>query len=303
MVSCSPSLFRYIPASAADKHWGTVVSTVGYCSHSAHSPYPLGKHPTSHHFEWKNGRILQEFQLVYIVRGGGVFETKETASVRIKEGQAFVLFPGIWHRYTPDPETGWDEYWVGLDGPVPRSLHEENLISEDAPIVSLGFDAELLQLYAKCIDVANSEALGYRQMLSGLSLTILAHIHAVAIGKGSVDGLEEAIVKKTKFLIVEHLSDTIDWNQMSMELHTSYSVLRHIFKRHTGCSLYQYQLQLRLEKAKTLLNKTNQSVKEVAFSVGFNCAYHFSSLFKRKAGVSPLQWRRDARGGKVVAAD
>jgi AraC-like DNA-binding protein len=38
-------------------------------------------------------------------------------------------------------------------------------------------------------------------------------------------------------------------------------------------------------------------VKEIAFRIGFDCPYHFSNLFKRKTGLSPVAWRRDARGG------
>jgi transcriptional regulator GlxA family with amidase domain len=84
---------------------------------------------------------------------------------------------------------------------------------------------------------------------------------------------------------------------MARELRVSYSSLRHAFQQHTGFSPYQYQLQLRLDKAKSLLNSTPQSVKEIATQVGFDCPYHFSTLFKRKTGRSPVAWRCDVRGG------
>ena len=292
------TFYRYLPASDADKIWGLVVPTAGYSWIPADSPYPPGKHPHEYTFHWKKGRILQEFQLVYITRGRGTFESEETGTVPVSAGDAFLLFPGVWHRYLPDRETGWDEYWIGFDGDTARRLLSQNVFSPKSPMFSPGLNGELDKLFSEIFVTLRLESIGYRQILAGFAVTMLAHLQALALGQTISGSVDEAVVQKARLLVVERLFKAIDWPKMAQELMVSYSLLRHAFKQHTGFSPHQYQLQLRLEKAKALLSGTSYSVKEIAAMTGFNCAYHFSTLFKRKLGVSPLAWRQNGTGKK-----
>jgi AraC-like DNA-binding protein len=293
------TFYRYLPASAADKIWGLIVPTAGYSWIPAKCPYPPGKHPHEYTFHWKKGRILQEFQLVYITRGRGTFESEATGTVPVSAGDAFLLFPGVWHRYLPDPKTGWDEYWIGFDGDTPRRLLSQNVFSPKSPMFSLGLNGELEKLFSQIFVTLRLEAIGYRQVLAGFAFTMLAHLQAVELGQSICGTVDEAVVQKARLLVVERLFEAIDWPKMAQELRVSYSLLRHAFKQHTGFSPHQYQLQLRLEKAKTLLSGTSYSVKEIATTTGFNCPYHFSTLFKRKLGISPLAWRHNGTGEKL----
>ena len=61
-----------------------------------------------------------------------------------------------------------------------------------------------------------------------------------------------------------------------------------IFKAETGDTPIRYLINIRLEKAKELLeNGWEGSIQEVAMEVGYDDAYHFSKLFKKRYGVSP----------------
>jgi len=292
------TFFRYLPISPGDKQWGLFVPTAGYSWTPAHSPdYPLARHPSAYHFQWQQGRILQEFQLLYIIRGEGVFESAEAGRLPIKAGDAFVLFPGVWHRYAPNPETGWDEYWIGFDGDVPRRLVQQNILSPKSPVFSPGLGEAWHELFTHAIEALELEPVGHHQLLAGLTYEMLTRLHALGREEKLAGTLDNAVVSKAKYLVMERLKEKIDWEDLARELHVSYSSLRHAFQQHTGFSLYQYQLQLRLNKAKSLLNSTQHPVKEIAARIGFDCPYHFSNLFKRKTGLSPLAWRHDARGG------
>ena len=66
-----------------------------------------------------------------------------------------------------------------------------------------------------------------------------------------------------------------------------------IFKSETGDTPIRHLINIRLEKAKELLeNGYKGSIQEVAASVGYDDAYHFSKLFKKHYGVSPSQVRK-----------
>lgn len=298
MSQTKNTFFRYLPVSPNDKQWGLFVPTAGYSWTPAHSPnYPLAQHPSAYHFQWQQGRILQEFQLLYIIRGEGFFESAAAGRLPIKAGDAFLLFPGVWHRYAPNPKTGWDEYWIGFDGDVPRRLVRENVFSPKSPVFSPGLGKPWHELFTRAIESLELEPVGQHQILAGLAFEMLTRLHALEREEKLEAGLDDTIVRKTKYFIMERLKEKIDWEELARDLHVSYSSLRHAFQQHTGFSPYQYQLQLRLDKAKSLLNSTPQSVKQIASQIGFDCPYHFSNLFKRKTGLSPVAWRHDARGG------
>ena len=69
-----------------------------------------------------------------------------------------------------------------------------------------------------------------------------------------------------------------------------------VFRSHTGLSPGRYLRQLRLTRARHLLDTTFLSVKEVMAAVGFNDPSHFSRDFHRAFGVSPRAWRQRAGG-------
>jgi AraC-like DNA-binding protein len=298
MPSALNTFFRYLPVSSEDRQWGLYVPTAGYSWTQAHSPcYPLTQHPSAYHFEWKQGRILQEFQLLYVSRGEGIFESESAGELPIKAGDVFILFPGVWHRYAPNPKTGWDEYWVGFDGEVPRQLVGSGQLSAKSPVFSPGLGNSWHELCSSVIETAELEPLGYRQLLAGFTFQMLTRLHALGREEKLSDSFSDTVIRKAKYLIIERFRNKIDWEAMARELHVSYSWLRHTFHQYTGFSPYQYQLQLKLNKAKSLLNNSPNTVKEVANLIGFDCPYHFSHLFKRKTGMSPEAWRHDARGG------
>ena len=64
-----------------------------------------------------------------------------------------------------------------------------------------------------------------------------------------------------------------------------------IFKEHTGLSPYQYHLELKLNRARSLLRNSDLPIKQIARTLGFRNVYHFSKLFKSKIGEAPSLWR------------
>jgi YesN/AraC family two-component response regulator len=68
-----------------------------------------------------------------------------------------------------------------------------------------------------------------------------------------------------------------------------------IFKEETGESPINYLIKIRLEKAKDiLLNSDSGSIKNIANQVGYDDVYHFSKLFKKYYGISPLYYKKRA---------
>jgi AraC family transcriptional regulator of arabinose operon len=87
------------------------------------------------------------------------------------------------------------------------------------------------------------------------------------------------------------LAEEVGLERLATEVNLSVSRLAHLFREEVGVSPQRFLETQRLERAKQLLGYTADSVKEIAFKVGFGSAFYFSLRFKRYTGKSPKAWR------------
>ncbi|HDQ46228.1 MAG TPA: AraC family transcriptional regulator, partial [bacterium] len=179
MIRNSYSLFNYLTIADSDKLWGLYVTGSGSADLPPHTPYPPAKHPDGYMFDWRHGRILSEFQILYLTRGKGVFESRAVGRKEIGEGDIILLFPGVWHRYMPDKGTGWKEHWVSFNGAQPERFVTHDLLSPDRPVINIGLNEEIIGLYRQISELMESERIGYRQIISALTYQIIAQLLAL----------------------------------------------------------------------------------------------------------------------------
>lgn len=74
--------------------------------------------------------------------------------------------------------------------------------------------------------------------------------------------------------------------------------LSHLFKEKTGESYSVYLKQIRLKKAKELLQKSTCSVTEVALITGYNDTSQFIRIFKQETGMTPKKYRNEKQRGE-----
>ena len=89
-MSTQNNNIRYLNVSPMDELWGMMVTTVGYQSIPPHSIYPVRQqHPLTYSFNPEKGRILTEYQLVYISEGCGFLDRKSSLlnEKRLKQGR------------------------------------------------------------------------------------------------------------------------------------------------------------------------------------------------------------------------
>ena len=82
---------------------------------------------------------------------------------------------------------------------------------------------------------------------------------------------------------------------------SKYHLLR-LFKRYYGQTLRQYLIDKRLEKAKEFL-RSGMKVTETCFAVGFQSPGSFSTLFKRKIGLTPKQYQNQQFSRSKLKSD
>jgi AraC-like DNA-binding protein len=285
------TFFRYFPISDRDRLWGLYLTTAGESRIPPGSAYPPTGHPGGYHFDWKRGRVLREYQFVYISAGGGVLELGRTRW-RLTPGQAFILFPGLWHRYRPNPRTGWSEHWVGCDGPVVRSLVRNGFFSPKRPVLRVREEDLLLGAFSAVIDAVHAGRPALQQVTSGATLYIMSLLYsAQQPGQAGHPNVGRAIHEAMRRMADPTETDP-PLPELAHRLGVSYTWFRRMFAHHTGLSPHQYRIQIKVGRARTLLSETALTVKEVAFRCGFESEHYFSRLFKRKSGLAPGEWRR-----------
>lgn len=94
-------------------------------------------------------------------------------------------------------------------------------------------------------------------------------------------------------LISYNYSEKISLDQIAENMYLSPFYISRIFKSETGDTPIRHLINIRLEKAKELLeNGFDGSIQEVAAKVGYDDVYHFSKLFKKRFGMPPSKIRR-----------
>jgi len=291
MRASDTEFFRYFPVSSRDEQWGMYVSGAGLTRVPPFArSYPVSVHPDAYMYAWETGRVLHEYQVLYIAHGEGEFESKTAGAREVVAGTAILLFPREWHRYRPRREVGWDEYWVSFGGEHMDRLVRLGFFSPQEPLLVTGADEAIQHAYLDLLDRARTQPPGYQQLNAASVHAILAAVLA-AVRRQRHGGHSEEIVRRAKALLEEKVEGVVSLARLAASLHVSPEHFRRLFRTHTGMSPYQYYLQLKIHRARQLLSATPLTVKQIAHTLGFESPFHFSKAFKQRTGLSPSQWR------------
>lgn len=296
MIQTKYSKYDYLNVISSDDNWGLHVIGAGLADIPPYTVYPPTKHPSNYMFDWKHGRILPNFAILYITKGEGVFETKSLKKKIVKEGSVILLFPDIWHRYSPQNDIGWKEYWITFNGDQAKKLMNANILQVSKPVIDIGLNENIVNLFNQVLEYLENENLGFREIISSLTYQIIAQIHAAERFKQFGGKKIEQVIVKTKIHLAENISKEINFKKLSEELNVGYSWFRRMFQHYTHLAPSQYFLLLKLNKAKSLLIETTMQIGEISNFLGFESQYYFSKFFRKKTGVSPSLWRKNYQG-------
>jgi signal transduction histidine kinase/CheY-like chemotaxis protein/ligand-binding sensor domain-containing protein/AraC-like DNA-binding protein len=108
---------------------------------------------------------------------------------------------------------------------------------------------------------------------------------------------EDYFVKKLRRAVEAHLDDAeFNVENLCKEIGMSHSHLHRKLSAVTGCSASKFIRQIRLSKAKELLEDPNLTITAVAFDSGFNDPGYFGRVFKQEFGMTPVEWRERLAG-------
>lgn len=301
MSKLTEDYFRYIPVRQRDEQWGLYVTGAGRTSIPAGREYPPHTHPELYQFDWASGRTLPEYQAIYITRGEGVFESATTGVRQIAKGTIVLLFPGVWHRYRPLSETGWDEWWVSFNGETIDRLVERKFFSPADAVLPIGMRPPILAQFESLIERMRGEEQGFPHLLAADVMELLAAVSAaaeresaelIAQGPQNVLTVKDRMVAEAMRLIWQKSHRPMTVDSLARQLPITRRSLERRFHAAVGHGIHAEIVRCRLERAKRLLVGTDLLLKQVAASAGFTSADGMNRLFRRVEGLTPLEYRR-----------
>jgi len=107
------------------------------------------------------------------------------------------------------------------------------------------------------------------------------------------------VISKVEQLLRDYMSDMILYSEnpptikyLSDHCNLSPNYLSDLLSRETGRSALDHINDAIIEKSKSILLNTDDSISGVAYSLGFNYPHYFSRLFKQKTGITPNEYRQ-----------
>lgn len=102
-------------------------------------------------------------------------------------------------------------------------------------------------------------------------------------------------VNKICNYIAENYGKRIGLDEIAEDCGYSKYYINKLFRAQMDTTIVDYLINFRMDKAKELLTFTNESVKIIAFRVGYSDPNYFNWTFRKKTGKSPLQFRAESR--------
>ena len=103
--------------------------------------------------------------------------------------------------------------------------------------------------------------------------------------------LPNHIVKALAYIDI-HYTECFTLDDIASFLNVSKYSLSHDFKKHVGKSIMDFVCDKRMAKARELLSTTWEGIGEIGYQLGFSSDAHFISVFKKRVGITPLQYRK-----------
>ncbi len=111
----------------------------------------------------------------------------------------------------------------------------------------------------------------------------------------SIESKNEDVINRVKSYIDHHLDGDTSLYVLSSHVHLCPEHLLRLFKKQEGITILQYINDLKLEKAKQMLARTDMQIKDIATALGFTSAGYFGRFIKSKLGITPNVYRDQNR--------
>lgn len=240
--------------------------------------------------------IRENYVLHYIESGKGTFYYNGNKT-SLEAGDLFLLKPNKLTYYEADEVDPWSYYWIGISGSKSRDYFSLSKIHRDSVLkVPNKSETHTVYLLVKSIIEQNEKlkhsAPSQLHLLGGI-YELLFNLATIApeTRHKEVHPSEQLCINCRHIIETSYTSTTLTIQTIADTLNVNRSYLTTIFCDYFNTSPKEYLNQVRMKRAKYLLENTHEPIKFIAFSVGFSDPLYFSKVFKNYFKATPSSFR------------
>lgn len=241
---------------------------------------------------------LPEHILLCIMRGSAWIQANGQKFL-VDSPQLVLIEPGVAYEIVGNDRCEmWEEYWMifSLRPHWRRLLEWPTQIPGIGGLLldGLGWRTRFVREFAQLHDTVFSGEPYCRDFaINTFERILLLIIRYIAPSRPH--GLLDPRIRHAVDYIQNHLASSIKVEDVARHVHLSESHLAHLFSEQTGEAPMAFFERLRMEHGRSLLLETKRSIADIAGEVGFSNPMHFSTRFRKHAGLSPRAFREQHR--------
>jgi AraC family transcriptional regulator of arabinose operon len=230
--------------------------------------------------------------VIVCVRGRGWCRIGD-AMHAVAAGQVLVVPPDTPHSYGAEHDDPWTVWWLHLAGPDVKEFLRIGHMTAEQPVRT---PSDTFRLVALMEDVVNSISRDTSTSSLLAASGAAWHLMALLVSNRTAPGTRTDMINVAKEYLRNHIDSRVTVDELASMARMSSSHFAALFRRQVGMPVLQYQTQLRMARAREMLDKTDIAVAAVAQRVGYADPFYFSRQFKAIHHVTPLNYRNQAKG-------
>ena len=239
-----------------------------------------------------------ETVLEYIVEGRGYLHVdgKDYAATT---GDVYILRKKTTHTYWSDAKYPWVKIFFNIRGSLAEKILDEYQLGVPGKVVleADGLEQDFRDMLERLMDDTIGQAERFdKAAVDFLSIIIkLSNMQKMnGVYKDDLMSVENEMNTLVEYITMNPKRIVSNQELADAIFHSKDYVIKKFFVNF-GVTPYEYQIQQKIFSAKNMLANTNLRVKEIADSLGYDDQHYFSYMFKKRCGMSPIQYRKKIR--------
>lgn len=254
------------------------------------------------------GDHKHDYVQIWYVKKGVVVHTIHEEKYKMVAGNLYVIPPFVVHGFSMDPEheteiIGCEFLPHFINGQFNESF-EYLFLDEDRLHSKVTFsgetDLQVQQLLESMLQEYDTQGPNFELIIKGSLLILLGltirewQLAPLAQLDGKMRRHKEIMESVIEY-IHNHYKEDIKLENICRYALMSRTYFCDLFKQYTGKTFQEYLIDLRLRKSMELLLSSDRTITDICFHVGFKHLTHFSRMFKKYTGVTPLYYKKHAK--------
>lgn len=204
----------------------------------------------------------------YVVEGKGKYIV-DGITYNVSAGEVFFLKEYQLCDYFADEKDPWHYIWVGFTGKYAIKLNQLN-----SPVFKMDG-----KIFYEMIEADFNKYSREEFIVGKIYILMSMLIYS--------EKTDDYVLQVINYI---HMSK-MDVNEIARAMNVERHYLSRLFKKKMGMTIQEYALNKKIEMAKRYL-EMNISIYEIADLLGYSDQFVFSKMFKKKVGMSPLQYKK-----------